>query len=404
MNKLDKKSSYKSLLESMSFDSRINSLISIKSFTSNIENANEDQIFPVFLSCIKKTIRSPKEDNIIFFYLSKLTEFVQLMKASSNDNFKELISIISSKITHSFLPSNKLLFRYGDKGDKYYIVLKGKLNIIVPKDLTMMLSEEEYFDYLQKLKTNNENALLIKVIQANEAIFPILDKTKNRRNSRNSIFFQRENSLAEKLKMIDYKDSMNYIECLKPIVNKELFAIRKELKVWVYFNVLSISTGYYFGDAAIVSHDQMRTATIIAEDDCHLGIINKDVFEKYVREANENKKYANINFLLSTSILSDVGHKYFKLHYLNFFVNTNLVIYDKIIIEGQSPTNIFFIKEGEFEISFKKSIVEINDLINDLGGKNQDEIDEEKSKMSESPKFSKFMSEKKLYRVNSIFI
>ena len=371
------------------------------SILSNIDPPSAEDVFNFFLSCIKKTIRSNKEDNIINFYLSQMTEFIQMIKTSTHENSNEILKIISRKINYLFYPANRVLFRFGEKGDKFFIVLKGKVNVLVPKDMTIMLTEDEYNDYVMKLERNNEGQLLMYCKQANDSIFP---ESKSKRKTSKLSIKQNQNpttilSKLEILKQLENQTTINYIETLKPSINMEALVERKEVRIWIYFHILSFTTGSSFGENALTNFDMKRTATIITEEDSHFGIVNKENFDKSLREAKEIQKNAKINFLLSTHVLSEFGSKYFKIHYLNFFVHTKLVIYDKIVTEGQAPTNIFFIKEGEFEVSFRKSICEINDLIKYLGGDNQDEIDEERSKMSESTRFSKYVSEKKLYRV-----
>ena len=76
------------------------------SILSNIDPPSAEDVFNFFLSCIKKTIRSNKEDNIINFYLSQMTEFIQMIKTSTHENSNEILKIISSKIMyiiHSYI-------------------------------------------------------------------------------------------------------------------------------------------------------------------------------------------------------------------------------------------------------------------------------------------------------------
>ena len=38
--------------------------------------------------------------------------------------------------------------------------------------------------------------------------------------------------------------------------------------------------GMYFGEQALISKDKKRTATIIANQDCHVAVISKTIFDQ----------------------------------------------------------------------------------------------------------------------------
>lgn len=133
-------------------------------------------------------------------------------------------------------------------------------------------------------------------------------------------------------------------------------------------------------------------------EECHLGVIGKGTFDMCIKEANEKQKNINLNILLKTKLFFDFSKKYFKKYYFNFFVGQRYEIYDKLCVEGTSATSIFIIKSGEFEITMKKSLIELGEMIKHFGGslKNTDTVRE---MMNDSNSFTKFMNEKRLYRV-----
>jgi CRP-like cAMP-binding protein len=137
----------------------------------------------------------------------------------------------------------------------------------------------------------------------------------------------------------------------------------------------------------------------MTSEECHLGAIGKVTFDTCIREANEKQKNMNLNILLKSKIFNEFSKKYFKKYYFNFFVSQRYEIYDKLCVEGSPSENIYIIKNGEFEITIKKSLIELGDYIRQLGGhlKNCESIRE---MMADSMTFTKFMNEKRLYRVN----
>lgn len=138
--------------------------------------------------------------------------------------------------------------------------------------------------------------------------------------------------------------------------------------------------------------------TVFTTEECHFGKIDKSTFDKCLKESNEKKGNININILLNNQIFTEFSINYFRKNYFSFFVEMRYDIYEKIVTEGSLSENIYFIKNGQFELSFKKSLIEINEYIKFLGGNIQNE-ENELERMNESPKFNKYMNEKKLYRV-----
>ncbi len=85
---------------------------------------------------------------------------------------KEQISI---HLRHEFIPKNNLVCRFGEKGEKFYIILKGKVVFIIPKPYKCYLNLEEYILYLMQLRKNNEFELIENLLVQNRIFFPIED-------------------------------------------------------------------------------------------------------------------------------------------------------------------------------------------------------------------------------------
>ena len=141
----------------------------------------------------------------------------------------------------------------------------------------------------------------------------------------------------------------------------------------------------------------------MTNESCHLGAVGKATFNSCIKDANEKQKNININIILNNQIFKEFSKKYLKKYYYNLFVNLRYEFNNKVIIEGLQADNIYFIKNGDFHITFKKSLIEICNYIKFLGGtlKNQQDIRE---RISDSPSFQKYMNEKKIYRVSYILI
>ena len=75
---------------------------------------------------------------------------------------------IAKVLKHQYMEANKTLFKYGDRGRIFYIILKGSVNVRIPQDKTVNLKPSEY----QKFVEDNAEYILeehpdnIKILEA----------------------------------------------------------------------------------------------------------------------------------------------------------------------------------------------------------------------------------------------
>ena len=114
--------------------------------------------------------------NYIKTYLKSMPSFMNIISKEQNVNLSEnLIEEISIHLRHEFIPKNNLVCRYGERGDKFYIILKGKVTFFVPKMIKCYLNLEEYINYLMQLRKNDEFELINNLLVQNRTYYPIED-------------------------------------------------------------------------------------------------------------------------------------------------------------------------------------------------------------------------------------
>ena len=112
----------------------------------------------------------------IISYLKTLTNFMNVISKEKNMKLSEkIIEQVSIHLQHQFIPKNNIVCRYGEKGDTFYIILKGKVIFLIPKPSKCYLNLEEYIIYLMQLRINNEFELINNLIVQNRIFFPIED-------------------------------------------------------------------------------------------------------------------------------------------------------------------------------------------------------------------------------------
>ena len=101
-----------------------------------------------------------------------MTKFISLLEkvnSNNNTNINEknarvndlslLMDNVSAHILYEYFPEKRILMRYGDDGDKFYILLNGTIVIIVPRRKPVNISLNEYFRYIALLIIYKEQQL-----------------------------------------------------------------------------------------------------------------------------------------------------------------------------------------------------------------------------------------------------
>ena len=128
----------------------------------------------VCIEALKKDT-SERSDQIIktiSFYLQMLKNFMITFKDEiENEELDELLYNISSRLKYEHILKNKFICKYGEKADKFYIILRGKVTFCIPKANKHYLNEEEYILFLLKLRFINEAELILFQINSEYRFF-----------------------------------------------------------------------------------------------------------------------------------------------------------------------------------------------------------------------------------------
>jgi CRP-like cAMP-binding protein len=388
-----------------------------------------DSVMKLFATAFQKHKRNQQESQQIYNYLKNMTEFVDMLKEVDLVPLSELLQTISMHILYEFVLDRTLLFRTGDTGEKFYIILKGKVDILTARPKKVAMSEHEYLGYLGKLKQYGEIDLLHRTIQGNRFTFPIEDDDFDRllrrttklvtheedpeivkfresigRNSLNVLMTKDIQKMAEKLADYSYEvnnekiSSQDYIDRLTPRIDMH---DQEHAKYWVnifeYYFLLNLNKGDKFGDTALNSTNSKRTATVIASEDTHLGVISKGIYDICIKSLIEQGKSNYINMLINTDLFKDVLPYAFSKKYFSNFVSVKVYKGDMLLQEGEKSERFYFTKKGDYDIYMRKSLTELTEIIRGLGGDAKDF--EERHLCASNPWFNKFYNEKQKIRL-----
>jgi len=366
---------------------------------------------------------------------SKLLDVLKKLKTPET-NEEELLNVFTSNLNVMFLKNEDTLFKIDDIGDKFFIILKGKVEVSKPVRKKKLMNQLEFMDYLIDLRNNDDKYLILQTIRSNyeymcfhsyedfttfENVYLKMnllehinlntyafnqfknikknkaiakDKTKDGNeinlDSILEIFKKAKKVPGDYCLDIRYMKSLTNIELrhyIKENINisnyeediyekyKFVFIMDKELKMFIIYEYVLLSTlseGQLFGDFALDSVKKRRTATVKAVENCALGWISNEVYEKYIFQENQKIRVKDMQFLNTNVIFNPIKpYQFEKLYFCEFQPKTYLRG-ETLIKQGSEANKIILIKEGKVEVYFHASLIDILEFLKEIIQKGKD--------------------------------
>ena len=382
---------------------------------SNLEeiNMNRTKLLELVLWCLVKPSKIQIDYDLIYHYLFFMREFTQLLKKQSLTNPKELIEFVALHLEYQNFPENKIICRFGDKGNRAFIVLNGEVDILIKQRKKVRLLVENFYLYIAALLKYKEYMLLLTIIQENQDNFPFQIINDEEYDDENSLSCSNANTYIKSLgnKKKDFNNFLNlisskysgddniptvkisylnqlftenipdfselfidnisteeYINRLKVYKHIDYEIDNPNIKlfdfiVYDYVKILTKKTGSLIGEMALSDSLSQRNATMITSNDCDFGVLKKKAYDLSIKLCTEKVKRQNINFLLALSLFKNLTFSVMYKKYYNNFISCSFNKGTKICNMYHEINNIFFIREGDFEISIKMSFSEIIELL-----------------------------------------
>lgn len=297
-------------------------------------NIPEDNIvtFESFLSLIQKDRdkRTPSNIKLMINYLSSNYKyFINLKKTAHSDLMYRLVS----SLNYEFFKKHQRIINCGEEGNKFYILLKGKVSVYKPIPTSEEISFKDYVEYICKIKYKEKN-----------------EPKFNRITSQNA--------------QIDhyslYKMNYNYSE-IKPSRIKQNYILEEEKKL------AEFTDGFSFGEMALIKREP-RNASIYAEEDSILVSLEKSDYNKVIKEIEEKRLLDQATEFKSKYPLFNYWgiNQLFRL--FNYFEKETISYGEYLYKQNQASDYIYFIENGLFEVTSVFSLAwyeEFIDFIHD---------------------------------------
>ena len=340
--------------------------------------------------------------------IKKIEDEYQSDKKADLNN---LSILCAENLFYTDLKKGSILFKIGELGNKFYIILKGTITILKLKEIPKVrMSFSQYFNYCVKLLKEKEIYILEEMLRKNfdkmplastedlerlckimfkKKLFENLSKQLICNNNLLLLFFSTHDYKLEDFKIPleelqlyeqlgKYKEWRNCI--VKKIKTKKediLFSEQFErftnnktevlITCFCYEPFLYIGQGYYFGDNALekgyVYTERRRNATIRAETDVILGWLNSADYVDIIAPKKRLEKLKGIQFLYNNFFFQEISIHLFEKNYFHLFSVCEYTRGTVLFTMGLPPRALIFIKEGSISLELKTSIINIQKII-----------------------------------------
>ena len=353
------------------------------------------------------------KEEVIYQYLKSLKGFRYLLKNYNTLELEKILKDISKVIKIQKISKNELIFQQGEKAKDFYIIFNGQLKVLVLRPYEFYMTEEEYIYFLLQSRLHNQIHIINQCLRLNLLVYPIscdnfddfvkdlsnkesktgaytdfkyvvkkakeiiekISKEKespNNDNNNNKIIISPE----EYIKMYDISNNVKYnTKIINNFINNNLnhamenrikliMKDRKKVIIPIYEVFSELESGYYFGELSLESSEHLREASIISvKDESFIGYINKKDYALLIHESIDKRKKNIFSVISYFSLYKTINQAFFDKKYLNFFKDKAFHVNSYLFYEGDECDKMYFIIEGEYEISVNKNIIEVNEMI-----------------------------------------
>lgn len=274
----------------------------------------------------KEKIKRTKIDiRILSDYLSgKYDYFKKLKENSENSKLEKLVGVLNLET----FKEDEAIIRFGEEGDKFYILLSGKVNLYKTVYPQKLMTLTEYLSYMQNIVNIEGNQLKFERI-----------KEKN----------QFLNLDLDSLMMIPPESFQN-----KALMN--VFTEEEE-------KLCEFGDGFAFGEIALLKQTK-RNATIKAQTVSKLVSIEKSDYNKIIKELEEKRLEKELNsFKLNYPLFENwtLNH---LIRLFNCFSQETLLSGQYLYKQNEDSDYIYIVESGKFELFSLLSFGWINDFYN----------------------------------------
>ena len=247
-----------------------------------LEESSKISFINIICFILKKINKKLVENELLKIFFLSFDKLVHLF-LPLNVNLNDVMTKLVGQIKYERKGKNKILFKDGDRGDKFYIILKGQVGILIPQEKTINCCPTEYLKYLIILYLYQEKSLINKLLLANRETLKFDDR----------IFY----SLMSGLKFYHF---FIYYSGIRKSYKSPIDFLHKEFKINNYLrqkNDFSPEQAFHTLNLSNISQEIYQF---------YLNQMN-NMNSTFLTSLNEGKRSSNIYSLNSASSIKELG-------------------------------------------------------------------------------------------------
>lgn len=258
--------------------------------------------------------RTKYDIKVLQNYMLKHYEYFKKLNGESDASDK--IPKIIQVLTYECFKKDESIIKFGEIGDKFYILLSGFVNVFKPSPKSMYMTLYDYVKYLVNIRDVEKNPLKFERVQ-----------------NYNS------NIGRDKLLLINYNpDKLPYSSRKFPFVVEEERFLTK------------LGPGTSFGEMALIKNES-RNADIIANETCILGSVDKTDYKKIIKDIEEQKINLQLRAFKMDFPFYDEWPASRCFRILSAFTTEIYNKDDYVYKQNSLPTHLYIIRKGEFQVT-----------------------------------------------------
>ena len=278
-----------------------------KSIAEKQREISYDHIIQILVK--PKNSRNLLENKLLAEYLSQKFDYFQKIKNSEPSKLEKLCKLLNFE---TFSPKETII-NFGEPGDKFYIVFKGKVGVYKPIYKEKEMSVNDFYSYIIFLKKSKKIYKMNRIMEKNQHL-----------------------NLDLEIMASTPEDSFY----MRKILN---FIIEEEEKLGEF------SSGFTFGEMALIKKTK-RNATVIALNPSTLLSIEKYDYNNVIRRLEEKRLEKEIcKFRLNYPLFFNWSN-FNILDFFNCFQHLRLTQGEFLYKQNDESDCIYLIKEGIFEM------------------------------------------------------
>jgi len=268
----------------------------------------------------------------------------EVFKETKKDKIKYslLLYKLARKIQYELIKKGDTVFRIGEKGEKFYLILKGNVHILKFVQILREMTSEKYLELLYKLKKDREYYRLKKTLMINRQKFNI---------DKNQIDTLYEYMIRKKLALF-LQEQPNYSQIIDFLKKYD-----KELKDY-HLDSKDIKTLFNLNtqpkkSSILINNQRINVLNDIKNKNAYFVTLKR--FDSYSKEESDFEKDENISFSKNKNEAEN-----------NQFYNDDSLIHFKTKIKKEKDISVNFNSKKLTNDKLNKSLSKLENITNSM--------------------------------------